>query len=255
MDRKIPLIVANWKMNPRTLAEGKVLFAELKKAGKRGAFVVAPPTLFIADFLRIVGKSNIAIAAQDVSSETLGAFTGDVSASMLKGACVSHVIVGHSERRARGEDDTLVRKKMAQAVKAGLLPILCVGETERDVQGKYFSLVESQVREALKGMPSSKLAQIAVAYEPVWAISTATENARPATPEDAHEMIIFIRKVLTDLYGRTQAMKVRILYGGSVTEKNIAALTQGSGAQGYLVGGASLRAREFTTIVTTVYGA
>jgi triosephosphate isomerase len=173
---------------------------------------------------------------------------------MLKSFEVEHVIVGHSERRARGEDDALIRKKIAQAVKAGLAPILCVGERERDAHGKYFSLIEGQIREALKGAPGSKLGRIAIAYEPIWAISTATPNARPATPEDAHEMIIFIRKVLTDLYGRTAAGRVRILYGGSVTEKNVEALVSGSGAQGFLVGGASLKPREFSYIVKTAYG-
>jgi triosephosphate isomerase (TIM) len=253
MDRA-PLIVANWKMNPRSLKEAKELFAELKKGAKYGAFHVAPPSAFIGEIARMRGKSKVGVAAQDASGETLGAYTGDTSASMLKSLDVSYVIIGHSERRARGESDAEIRKKVAQALKAGLSPILCVGERERDAQGRYFSTVEGQVREALKGMPASKLAQLAIAYEPVWAISTATPNARPATPEDAHEMIIFIRKVLTDLYGRTAASRVRILYGGSVTEKNAAALVLGSGAQGFLVGGASLRPREFSTIVKLSYG-
>lgn len=246
------LLVANWKMNPRTLAEAKELFRELKKIAKHGNFVVAPPAAYLGDLLRIKGTSKIGFAAQDCSGEALGAHTGDISASMLRSLGASYVIVGHSERRAKGETDVMVRAKVGQAIKAGLVAILCVGERERDTTGKYFTAVETQVRESLKGIPSSKLAQLVIAYEPVWAISTSTENARPATPEDAHEMIIFIRKILTDLYGRQKAQDVKILYGGSVDQKNIEALVVGAGAQGFLVGGASLRPRDFGVIVTSL---
>lgn len=251
----VPLLVANWKMNPQTCAEAKALFLSVKKllAKKTSAdIVIAAPSVFLSTLTKDAAKSNLHLAAQDVSSEKMGAFTGEISALMLKSVGVSHVIVGHSERRARGELDAFVTQKVQLGVKSDLTVVVCVGERERDAQGKYFSVVEAQVRSALQGIASSKLAQLAIAYEPVWAISTATPSAHPATPEDAHEMLLFIRKILTDMYGRSAAERVRLLYGGSVTEKNIEALVARSGAQGYLVGGASLRPEEFATIVSAV---
>jgi triosephosphate isomerase (TIM) len=248
------LVVANWKMNPRTLADAKELFRDIKKISRHGGFVIAPPVPFLGELARIKGTTKIGLGAQDCSGETLGAHTGDIAASMLRSLGASYVIVGHSERRAQGESEETIRKKLGQVIKAGLTAIICVGEREREQSGRYFSVVEAQLRDALKGVPGSKLAQVVVAYEPVWAISTSTQNARAATPEDAHEMIIFIRKVLSDLYGRQKAAAVKILYGGSVDQKNVAALVLGAGAQGFLVGGASLRPRDFMTIVSTAHG-
>jgi triosephosphate isomerase len=252
MQRRSMLLIANWKMNPRTLGEAKELFREIKKLARHGSFVIAPPTPYLGELGRIKGTAKIGLAAQDCSAETLGAHTGDIAASMLKSLGASYVIVGHSERRAKGETDDMVRGKAGQIIKAGLSAVICVGERERDTAGRYFGIVESQVRDALKGIPAAKLAQVVIAYEPVWAISTSAAHARAATPEDAHEMIIFIRKILTDLYGRQKAQGVKILYGGSVDQKNVADLARGAGAQGFLVGGASLRPRDFGMIVTSV---
>lgn len=255
MQRHSPLlVVANWKMNPRTLAEAKELFREIKKLTRYGSFIVAPPAVYLSDLARLKGTSKIGFAAQDCSPEVLGAHTGEIAVSMLRSLGASYVLIGHSERRAKGESDLILRKKVAQTLKAGVQAIICVGERERDVSGRYFTTVETQVREALKGVPAAKLAQIIIAYEPVWAISTSTSEARAATPEDAHEMVIFIRKILTDLYGRKNALKVKLLYGGSVDQKNVAALTEGAGADGFLVGGASLRPRDFMTILIASHG-
>lgn len=258
MSPEVPIIVANWKMNPQTEDEAVELLAALKRAvGKKGLggqVVIAPPAIFLSRVRSAVEKMGAHLAVQAVSSEKMGAFTGEYSVSMVQSVGVTHVIAGHSERRARGETDESINLQVTRALKANLSVIVCVGEKERDVHGRYFGMVEEQVRRAFAGVPASKLASVMVAYEPVWAISTSSAHAHPATPEDAHEMILFIRKVLTDLYGRTAAERARILYGGSVDQKNIAPLVARSGAQGYLVGGASLRPYEFAAIVETVYG-
>lgn len=249
------LVVANWKMNPRTLEEALVLVGDIKKKVRLNAgceVVIAPPYVYLGDVRKVLRAHKMILGAQDVSSEKIGPFTGDVSTSMLESVGVSHVIIGHSERRARGETDADVEKKVAAVLKSTLTAIVCVGEQERDGHGKYFSTVESQVRAALRGVSGSKLVRLAIAYEPIWAISTATEQAHAATPEDAHEMILFIRKVLVDLYGRASAERVRILYGGSVDVKNIEALCARSSAQGFLIGGASLRPTDFALITNVI---
>ncbi|MBX9906816.1 triose-phosphate isomerase [Patescibacteria group bacterium] len=256
---KPQLVVANWKMNPSTRVQAQEYVADIKKTlGKRelaGNIVIASPFPFLGDVAKSIGKEKrVVLGAQNVSYEKMGAYTGEVSLSMLQDLGVSYVIIGHSERRALGERDEDVTKKAALITKSGVAAIVCVGERERDAHGTHFGTVEAQLRAAVKDVPIGKLASLVIAYEPVWAISTSTPGAHPATPEDAHEMILFIRKLLTDIYGRASAYKVRILYGGSVNQKNIESLVLQSGADGYLVGGASLKMNEFKTIVTTVYG-
>lgn len=249
------LIVANWKMNPQTVEDSEKLFGALKKTvgtttrlqGK--TVVIAPPFPFLPGILKLNAKGPLLLGAQDVSAEKMGPHTGDVALSMLKSLGVSHVIIGHSERRAKGESDAEIEKKVALSLKDGVTAILCVGERERDSHGKYFGVVENQVRSALKNVPNTKLTRLVVAYEPVWAISTSSAHPQVATPDDAHEMILFIRKILTDLYGRKGAGEVRIIYGGSVDQKNASALAEKSGAQGFLVGGASLRPEDFSAII------
>lgn len=256
MDSRTPLlVVANWKMNPRTLGAARELLRDITKVirGKRGV-VVVPPTPFLTELIKTARSTALAFGAQDLSQHGVGAHTGEIGASMLKSIGVSYVIVGHSERRGDGETDGVIHEKLRQALAGGITPILCVGERERDSQGKYFSVVEEQVRTALREVPARKIGQVIIAYEPLWAISTASAAPRPATPEDAHEMTLFIRKTLTDLYDRVHARKVRILYGGSVDAKNIQGLVAGSGAQGFLVGGASLRPDDFKGIITTTHG-
>ncbi len=243
-------------MNPQTESAALDLVAAVKKdlgrVAKKMDVVIAAPALFLPALRAGLKKTAIQLGSQDVSSEKMGAFTGEVSALMQKSIGVSYAIIGHSERRARGETEEYIEKKISQVLKAEMTAILCVGERVRDLHGKYFTVVEQEIRSALKAVPSTKLPNIAIAYEPIWAISTSTPGARAATPEDAHEMVLFIRKVLTDMYGRAAAERVRILYGGSVDAKNIEILVARSGAQGYLVGGASLRPQDVATICSAV---
>lgn len=247
-----PLIIGNWKMNPISQTAAKRLTQELKKSLARiddVEVVVAPPTIYIETVHAIQnGTGKLKLGAQNVHHEKLGGFTGEVSLPMLLGYGVSHVIVGHSERRRDGETDMAIQKKVEAIIKSGLVAVLCVGEVKRDHGAHYFSEIETQIRTALSGLSRAKLGHVVIAYEPVWAIGTGNT----ATPSDVHEMKLFIEKTLSDLYSRAYAHKIRILYGGSVNAKNAEELMEGGTVSGFLVGGASLHADEFTHIVKAV---
>lgn len=252
--KKQLLIVGNWKMNPATLGNARKLFLDIReRIGKRVEnvqVVIAPPVPFISEFRELSPTGRIALGAQDVSHEEGGAHTGDVSVSMLKSVGVSHVIVGHSERRAGGETDKEIAQKMREVLAGKLTAILCVGESKRDKQGSYFTVVERQLISALADVAPAHVKNLVVAYEPVWAIGTGKD----AAPEDVEEMKLFIQKILADRFGRTSISKVEILYGGSVTPKNAAELLELGKVDGFLVGGASLRARDFAEIISIAHG-
>lgn len=245
-----PLVIGNWKMNPQSITAARTLFRDVQKDVSRLRNVdvgIAPPAVYLAEFQKLAKGKRISLAAQNVFWEKLGARTGEIGVSMLKSVDVTKVIIGHSERRALGETDEGVNKKVLQVLKAGLIAVVCVGEKERDNHGHYLTFVEKQLQRALSGIPKAKLPHVVIAYEPVWAIGTGDT----ATPEDAHEMKLFIQKVLSTLFGRVAVSKVRILYGGSVDAKNAEALLHEGAVDGFLVGGASLRASEFSAIVKT----
>ncbi len=247
-----PLVVGNWKMNPQNAEIAKRLGADVKKmvAKHRNVqIVVVPPAIFIPIVATTLtsGKSY-AIGAQNVHAEKLGSHTGEISLSMLKSFDVRYVIVGHSERRMSGETEEEVNKKVGAVIKNGMTPILCVGESRRDQSAQYLGEIEHQIRSACAGLSRTKLGELVIAYEPVWAIG----SGQTATPADIHEMKLFIEKTLSDLYGRNYAQKVRILYGGSVNAKNAADLMRDGVIDGFLVGGASLSAKEFSSIVKAV---
>ncbi|MAZ29662.1 triose-phosphate isomerase [bacterium] len=251
MKKHTPLIVGNWKMNPATLAKAKKLFIDIRnKVQHRPQYtkpVVAPPFPFISEIERLAPSRRIELAAQDVFFESIGAHTGEVSIPMLKSVGVSMVIVGHSERRARGESDEEIYRDVQAVLNAKTTVIICVGEKERDAHGNYFSVVEAQLRAALRDVAAKDLKRVVIAYEPVWAIGTG----KTASAEDAHEMKLFIQKLLTDRFSRRAADTVRVLYGGSVNKRNAAELLHVGGVDGFLIGGASLRASEFVHIINT----
>lgn len=248
-NKHIPLIVGNWKMNPKTLEKAESLVSSIKKGSKSKHVVasvcVAAPLLFTSAVGRSIKGSRILLGAQDVSAYAQGAHTGEVSVGMLKDQGVSSVIVGHSERRALGETDVQVGEKAAQVLKAGLTAIVCVGEKTRDTQGDYFGVVEAQLQAVFAHIIPASLKRLVIAYEPVWAIGTSVH----ATAEDVQEMKLFIQKILSDTFGRNAVLKVRILYGGSVTADNAEDLLITGHADGFLIGGASLDANEFCTII------
>ena len=244
---RTPFVCGNWKMH-KTAAEAVALVREL--AGGLGAspgvqVAVAPPFTALAPVAPALRGTPVELAAQNVHWEAQGAFTGEVSAAMLADAGCQHVIVGHSERRQLfGESDESVRKKVGAVLAAGMRPIVCVGETlEEREANRTMAVVDRQVRGGLAGL-SSELAAVTVAYEPVWAIGTG----RTATAAQAQEVHAAIRKILRELAG-AGADAIRIQYGGSVKPENAAELMSQPDVDGALVGGASLKAKDFLAIV------
>jgi triosephosphate isomerase len=248
------LFAGNWKMN-LTPVEGRALIAELRADLDRDAaalakdreVMVAPPFLAIPAVAQALAGSSILLGAQNAHYEEKGAFTGEVSAAMLKAFFVTHVILGHSERRhVFGESDDLVGKRVAGAIAKRLVAILCVGETleERD-RGRTVEVVLRQLQHGLAPVTNDDAARVVIAYEPVWAIGTG----RTATPEQAQEVHAAIREALRDHFNREAAKDIRILYGGSVTAENVDSLVAKPDIDGALVGGASLKATSFARIV------
>jgi triosephosphate isomerase len=243
-----PLVAGNWKMNGLGASAG-----ELQKiiAGARalGAvdLMVCPPATLLAGFAALARGSSVALGGQDCHAQSAGAFTGDISAEMLKDAGASAVIVGHSERRRyHGEDDAAVRAKALAARRAGLLAIVCIGETrpERDA-GKAQSIVQKQLDGSLPADGEISAENFALAYEPVWAIGSGVTP----TAGDVAEMHAFIRERLAARFGAA-GQGIRVLYGGSVKASNAKALMAVDNVDGALVGGASLDAGEFLAIAS-----
>ena len=248
MTKKI-IIVGNWKMNPLILKEAEKLFFGVARgiSGiKKTEVVICPPFLYL-DKLKKISQKKISLGAQDAFAENVGAFTGEVSGEMLYNIGARYVILGHSERRALGEDNSDINKKIKSALMAGLRPILCVGENIRDENHSYFSLVKTQLEECLLGVSKNSISKIIIAYEPIWAISS-TLDRKDATPDDSREMAIFIRKILSDKFG-PEASHVRIIYGGSANEKDAEDFLKNGGVDGLLPGRASLDAKKFVEIV------
>ncbi len=257
--RKV-IIAGNWKMN-NTIGESISLVKELKKLVKDvedREIVVCPPFTSLAAVGAELKGSNIELGAQNMHFEKEGAFTGEISALMLKEAGVTYVIIGHSERRnVFNEDDELINKKISSALENGLKPIFCVGETLKEREnGKTKQVVKEQINKGLKGIvPNSssktqtiekkEMKNLVIAYEPVWAIGTG-KNATPQQAEDIH---LFIRELLKSMFDDKTAENTTILYGGSVTPDNAADLISQDDVDGALVGGASLYAKKFERIV------
>ena len=249
------LVVANWKMYLEGFEEAKKFATALRRRSRvfSGVDVVLAPAYPLLPVVAGALKgSNIKVAAQTVASFESGAHTGYVSASMLKKAGATYVIVGHSERRAAlagqaGESEQEVHAQLAAARNAVLIAILCVGEQERDAGGAYFSVIEKQLNSALKNFPKSEAGRLVVAYEPVWAIGkSAAEAMRPA---ELREMGIFIKKTLAEIFERKIALRVPILYGGSVEPENANALITEGDVAGFLVGHASVQLGSFVAIL------
>jgi triosephosphate isomerase len=246
---RIPLIAGNWKMF-KTVQEAVFFVKELRSLVKDVAgveIVVAPPFTAVHAAAEAARNSNIGIAAQDLFWEREGAYTGEVSAGMVREAGAEYVIIGHSERRTLfGETDLSVNRKLQAAVGAGLTPILCVGETlEQREAGTTFAVLDGQLQRGLDGVTAEQLGALVLAYEPVWAIGTG-RNATPAQAGEAHG---HIRKRLRAWFGAEGADLCHILYGGSVKPDNVAELASQADVDGALVGGASLELKSFTEII------
>lgn len=234
-------------MNPSVVREARRLFEAVKRNSRRfrGAeTVIAPPFVYLPLFRP---TSHLKLGAQDVSFADEGAWTGEISAKMLRDLRVSYVLVGHSERRELGETNDSVHQKLAAALSKGLRTVLCVGEKERSREA-FPALVREEIRSALKGVPRRFAARTLVTYEPVWAISSHS-GGRADTPQNFFEMSIFIRRLVLDLWGKSAALKLPILYGGSVNSKNAAGFLGVKSSGGLLVGQASLNPGEFSKIL------
>ena len=241
-----PIIAGNWKMN-KTAAEGAALVEELKPLVKDANcdVVVCVPFTDIPAVSAAAKGSNIHVGAQNVHFAGKGAYTGEISADMLKEFGVEYVIIGHSERRQYfGETDETVNKRMHAALAAGLTPIVCIGESlEERETGKTESVLAVQIEEGFKGLDD--ISKIVIAYEPIWAIGTG----KTATAEQANETIAFIRKKCAEVFCPKCAEKVCIQYGGSMNAKNCKELMAMPEIDGGLIGGASLKAEDFAFIV------
>ena len=247
------IVIGNWKMNPVSEAEAKKLFAGVMKVAskmRQTEVVVAPSFVHIP--LLVTKSKKLTLGAQNVYVEEKGAFTGEVSALQLKNLGVTHVLVGHSERRAMGETSNTVNNKVTAVLRARMTPVVCIGEEIHDNHGNYLAFLQTEIKTALTGVTTKDLSNLIVAYEPIWAIG---KNAKEAmNPNILHETVLYIQKVLAEIYGRNMVKKVRILYGGSVNKENIGALTEYGAVHGFLVGGASLSADIFGTLLKIVDG-
>jgi len=248
MVKNPPFIAGNWKMH-MTIPEAKNLATAIVKAAtglSEAEIVLAPPFTALSEVKKVLEDSSVQLAAQDLFWEEKGAFTGEVSAPLLKDAGCQYVIIGHSERRQYfGETDSGVNKKIQATLKSGVFPILCIGETlaERE-SGETMDVISRQIQGGLEGIGAGDFKSIVIAYEPVWAIGTG----KTATPGQADEVHSHIREKLALRYGTGPAGCAIILYGGSVKPASSFALLSEKNIDGFLVGGASLEAESFIQI-------
>jgi triosephosphate isomerase len=248
MTPRTPIVAGNWKMN--TTAVEALALLECMLPGLIAVpdveRVLCPPFVSLAVMAPRLAGTGIGLGAQTMHWDDAGAFTGEVSPLMLKPLC-THVIIGHSERRAYfGETDATVDKRVHAAFRHGLTPIVCVGETlSENEKGEAASVVSRQIREGLAGLDAAQAERLVIAYEPVWAIGTG----RAATPDGANAVTGVIRAALGDMFGSQAAAAIRIQYGGSVTAANAASFLSQPEIDGALVGGASLKPNEFVQIV------
>jgi len=246
------IIAGNWKMN-KTPSEAIALAEGLVKAvgsETKADVVVCPPFTALTTVANIIKGSNISLGAQDMYWEVSGAYTGEVSPTMLLDCGCKYVILGHSERRAYfAETNETVNKKVKAAHQHGLIPIVCVGETwEEREAGKMEAVVSDMVINGLAGLTEEQIVNTIIAYEPVWAIGV---GKTPATPEQADAVHKFLRKLLTDKFGAKVAEAVRIQYGGNMSEKNVEVLLKIQDIDGGLIGGASLKVDSFAFLIQT----
>ena len=256
------LVVANWKMNPSSLKEAKKLFEATKKAAARSrkvSVVVAPPAVFLRELHKARGR--LALAAQNAHFESAGHYTGELSMAQVRDAGAAYVLIGHAERRQMGETNEDTRKKIAAALRVKLFPIFCVGESKRGAGGEHFDVVRSQLRSGFGDVPLAALQRVIIVYEPLWTIGTDHTMA----PRDMHEMSIFIRKCLGEMYLPAPQRSARqaggalnsravppVLYGGSVDEKNVLPMLREGEVKGFLVGRASVDIPHMQALLETI---
>jgi len=252
------LVVANWKMNPKTQKEARKLFDLIKKGTKNiknADIVICPPFVYLSSLVASAfarDSGGLAFGSQNCFWQDSGPFTGEISPKMLKDLGCKYVIIGHSERRINlGETDEMINKKLKAVLKAGIFPILCIGETGKQRKlGQTKQVLSSQLKNAFKGNKGSNF-KLSIAYEPVWSISTMSKGD-VCRPEDARKELIFIKGLLNKILGQKVSQSIRILYGGSVDSKNAKSYLEKTGFQGLLIGGVSLKPKEFVKTVKSL---
>ncbi len=245
------LVIGNWKMNPASAEDAKRIGKKTRSVASnltRTEVVACPPFAFIPLAASRTSVKNFSLGAQSASIHEAGAHTGEVAAAMLKSLGVEYVIAGHSEERAAGDTDETVSKRINRILEYGMTAIVCVGEKVRDDAGSHFNFLREQIKNTFTGVPVEKAKNIVLAYEPVWAI-----GAKEAmVPEQVHEMSIFVKKSFADVFGPDAAMKVKVLYGGSVNSKNAADIINIGQVDGLLVGRESVNMPGFTELLKAV---
>ena len=248
---KKQILVANWKNHPDSLVQANKIINGLRKKSaefkKISTFIAPPLTYFESVSNKTSSFSNL--ASQDIFVGK-GTTTGSVGVDILKSFGVRLSIIGHSERRALGETDEMVAEKIKTALKENIIPLLCIGEKERDAEGNYLEFIRHELRASLSGVKKKEVVnKLVVAYEPIWAIGSKAKGA--VLPEDLTQMVLYIKKILTDIYDRKTADTIPILYGGSTDAKNASTLAQ-TGVNGFLVGRASLDPKSFAEIASAL---
>ena len=246
------IVIANWKMNPSSLREAEGVFVNTVKIAnksKKVDVIICPPFTFLYLGQKLKYK-NIFLGSQSVFPEISGSYTGEVSIKILKSLNTKYVIVGHSERRALGENDEYINKQIQTILKEKMVPIFCIGEKIRDKEGFYLSVIKEQIEKGLINISKLQIKNLMIAYEPVWAIGANAK--REATVEEFIEMKIFIKKILSDIYGAKIAHSMKILYGGSVHPDNARSFAVDGGADGLLVGRDSLTPKKFEEIINSI---
>lgn len=241
-------------MNPFSAKEAESILNGVKKTVaklKKIQVVICPPFIYFDDIRKRIGKSvNLFLGAQNSFWEIEGAFTGEVSPEMIKNYGGAYVILGHSERRALGETDEIVSKKAVACLKAGLKIIVCIGEKTRDEQGDYLVFLRDEILNSLNKVQKRFLQNLIIAYEPIWAIGK--KDADAMLPTDIRQTTIYIKKILSEIYGTESAIAVPIVYGGSTGGKNASEIIKDGGVDGLLVGHQSLKAEVFSEILKSV---
>jgi triosephosphate isomerase (TIM) len=241
------IIVANWKMNPASGKEAEAIFKGIAATAgklKKVETLIAPSFIHMGALVAKKSKA-VTLGVQNFYSEQKGSYTGEISIDMVKSIGAQFSIIGHSERRKLGETNEMVNKKVLLALKYKLTPIICIGENTRDEEGKYLGLIKEQLEVALRGVSRNSLGNIIVAYEPVWAIGATVAMAAP----EVHEMTIFIKKSVMDIYKTKTRLEMPILYGGAVDPTNAHGILTEGEASGLLIGRVSLDPQGFGEII------
>ena len=249
MSKKI--IVGNWKMNPATLTEAKHIVRKIKSVAStlgNVEVIMCPPAVFAAPCSPKRGDRSFHLGSQDVSFESGGAHTGEISALMLTDIGVEYVLVGHSERRKVGDTDLIVSKKVKAILEEEMIAVVCVGEDVREENGVYLDTLKEQIKVSLAGISHKQALHIVLAYEPVWAIGAKEAMA----PEQIYEMSLFVKKIFADIFGQDAAMKLKVLYGGSANFRNAADIVNVGKVDGLLVGRESVNAAGFIEMLKAV---